>query len=304
MIARPVSLPPAWTIRRAECPPSSPSASSPSGLGVEAHPARSQLLDGRRRLAGQHLDRARPAQAAPGGERVGGVALGRVVGGERRREPALRPEARALGERLARDEHRRGARRGGLERDVQPGGAAADHDHVALAARGRRSTRRGTVLGTRWRSTLASVLASPRHRRPSRERRAPGRDRGGARARRAGPGSSASRRRRRPASSSTASTTPRTSTRSRRFCARGRRDDRPRHDRLRRTPSRPRCTRPAAPRARPSGCSPARRDGGVLRPAPARPPRRARPGDGLLPVQQRRRRRPRTRSTPAAPSGC
>ena len=72
-----------------------------AGIAVEAHPARSQLLNGGGCLAGQDLDRARPAQPAPGGERVRRVALGGVVGGQRRSQSALRPEARALRERLA-----------------------------------------------------------------------------------------------------------------------------------------------------------------------------------------------------------
>ena len=44
------------------------------------------------------------AEPAPGGDRVGGVAGGRVARLERRRQPALRPEAGALGERGAGDQ--------------------------------------------------------------------------------------------------------------------------------------------------------------------------------------------------------
>ena len=154
MIARPVSLPPAWTIRRAECPPSSPSASSPSGSVSKRTPRLISCSTAAGASRVSDLDRARAAEAAPGGERVGRVALGRVVGGERRGEPALRPEARALGERLARDQRRAGARRGRLERDVEPGGAAADHHDLASRwpLRGLRS-RAGYRTRHRWRST-------------------------------------------------------------------------------------------------------------------------------------------------------
>ena len=226
-------------------------------LGVEADAAAPQLLDRRRRLAGQHLDRARAAEAAPGGERVGGVALGRVVGRERRGEPALGPEARALGERLARDQRHAGARAGGLERDVQAGGAAADHDDVAGAGwpRCRRTSSRVAATVPASAMTLYFSHPSshrPRHRPAPGERAAPGRDRGGARARRAGPGSSGSR--------------PRAATREQITRVHG--DGALRRDRgvLRRAaagrstrtrsrapgPSRRRCTRPAARRRRPS----------------------------------------------------
>ena len=275
-------------------------------LGVEAHPASLQLLDRGRRLAGQHLDRARAAEAAAGGERVVGVALGRVVGGERRGEPALRPEARALGERLARDEHRAGAGLGRLERDVEAGGAAADdHDR-----RSRWLLRAAPVTGGlpvpahRWRST-SRIRSSHQHDTGAHpENAAPaGGDRGGARAARAGPGSSGSRRRRRRASSSSGSTTPAHVDAIEAFCARGRRDDRPRHGRLRRL-LRGRAARRRRRRRTPrSGCSPATRDApsaACARPAttPSATGRWASACSTTSPSP------PATRSPPAAPSGC
>ncbi len=58
---RPVALPPAWTIRRAEWPPSRPSASAPWRSASKRTPSRSQLVDARRRLVAEH---ARPRSRA------------------------------------------------------------------------------------------------------------------------------------------------------------------------------------------------------------------------------------------------
>ena len=82
--------------------------------------------------------RIEAAQPAARGQRVGGVALGRVAGLERRGEAALRPVARALVERLSRDEHGARARLGDPDRGVEAGGACADDDHVWLSGRSRR----------------------------------------------------------------------------------------------------------------------------------------------------------------------
>ncbi len=65
--------------------------------------------------------------------RVGGVA--RL---ERRGEPALGPEAGALGERRAGDEADAAAELGGAQRGPEAGGAAADDDDVELRDRGYR----------------------------------------------------------------------------------------------------------------------------------------------------------------------
>ena len=194
---------------------------SPSGSRVEAHAA---ALAARATAAGasrgQHLDRRRPAERR--GRRRAcrrRGAAGESSGGERRREPALGPEAGALGERLARDERHRARRASAAaQRDVQAGGAAADDDDVAVAAGSAvaRPAQGAVRYPRRWASTSPSLLVRARHRRPPGERRPAAGDRGGARARRAGRASSGSRRRRRPASSSLrVHTAEPTSTRSR-----------------------------------------------------------------------------------------
>ena len=262
MIARPVSLPPAWTIRRAEWPPSSPSASSAVGLGVEADAALAQLLDRGRRLAGEDLDRARAAQARArrrACRRRGARASRR---GERGGEPALGPEARALGERLARDQDDRRSRGRRLERDVQPGGAAADDERrrSSCSARLRRRSRGGLRVPRRgWRSTsptrpriehdtgahpenarrLVAIEAALERERLARPRA--GRGAGG------DPRAARARPRRRALDAIEA------------FCADGGGMIDLDTVASAAAPSRRRCTRPAAPRRRPSGCSPATR---------------------------------------------
>ena len=303
MIARPVSLPPAWTIRRAEWPPSRPSASSPSGSVSKRTPRLISCSTAAGRLAGEHLDRARAAEAAAGVERVGGVALGRVVRGERRREPALGPEARALGERLSRDQRRPGparppprARRAARRRRRRPATSRA-----RCAARVARAGYGTPVAMTLYCSRIPPRIEHDTGGAPGERRPAAG-DRGRARSRRpagarAGRGAGGHPR------AAAARPHRRAHRRDRGVLRARRRDDRHRHGRQRRL------VRGGASRGRRrrrGGRAAARRRGagGLLRPAPAGPPRRARPGDGLLPVQQRRRRRRATRSTAAAPSGC
>ena len=158
-------LPPAWTIRRAVWPPSRPSARLAVGLEVEAR---------RRARAGprpppaprrQDLDRGRVAEAAAGVERVLGVAGGRVVGRDRRGEPALRPEARALGQRLARDERDPPARLGGLEGDVQSRRPATDDGDVGGSGRSAERGRVGQVGEYRTPHRWVSISAIPHRSR-------------------------------------------------------------------------------------------------------------------------------------------
>ena len=84
-----------------------------------------------RTLSGESSQSTRTALVARGvaarGERVLRVQLGRVVVGERGGDPALRPEARRLGERRAAHERDARALAGGDQRGVEPGGAGA-HD--------------------------------------------------------------------------------------------------------------------------------------------------------------------------------
>jgi hypothetical protein len=103
------------------------------GLEVEGDAALAQLAHRRRRLLDQRLHRGGPAEAPAGGDRVGrvlGRGVARLQGGG---EPALGPEAGALGERRARDHADRRAGLGRAQRGPQPGRPAADDGDVAGA---------------------------------------------------------------------------------------------------------------------------------------------------------------------------
>ena len=241
------------------------------------------------------------AEPAAGVERVLGVALGRVVGGAapRRARPGPRSSRsrRAACARPAPPLRRLG---GGLQRDVQAGGAGADDGDVAAHSRSGASgghvaatvpdPMRDGACSTSRTPPRSSTTPAPTPRTPAGcaaieaalERQGwLGLERVEAPA--------ASREQLTRVHAAATSTRSRTSAPRgggmidldtvasggllRGGAARGRRRRRGR--------------RAAARRRR------ARR---LLRPAPAGPPRRARPGDGLLPVQQRRRRRrPRAR---------
>ena len=121
-------------MRRRVWPPSSPSDSSPSCVAVEDDAAPSSSCTAPGRLLDQDLDRRRTAEAAPRGDRVGGVAGGRVARLQRRGQPALRPEAGALGEGGAGDEADRAAALGRAQRRPEAGRAAADDGDVELGA--------------------------------------------------------------------------------------------------------------------------------------------------------------------------
>ena len=100
------------------------------GLAVELDPALLELSHLAGRLADEDLDHRGAAGPAPGADRVLGVELGRVVVAERRGEPALGPVARALGERLARDERDARTSLGGGQRRMQTGRPAPHNDYV------------------------------------------------------------------------------------------------------------------------------------------------------------------------------
>ena len=158
------------------------------------------------------------------------MARGRVVGRQRRGEPALGPVAGALLQRLARDQRRAGARFGRPDRRVQAGGTRSRprRHRPRMWGACRRTSARVPYLG-RGRSLLQpSLLTRPRDRSASRERRADPGDRGDAGGGGlAGTGASAARRRRRGSSLQRAHE-PRTD-RHGRTARRGRR----RHDRPR-----------------------------------------------------------------------
>ena len=94
---------------------------------VELDAELDEVADARGRLVGQHRDGARPAEAAARAERVLGVQRRSVVLPDRRRDPALREEARRREQRPLR-EHEHVALGGGAERREEPGDAAADDD--------------------------------------------------------------------------------------------------------------------------------------------------------------------------------
>ena len=130
VIRRPVAAPPAWTTRRCEWPPSSPSARLPLAVRVELDAELLEVAHARGRLLAQHAHRARARRIAAGGDRVRGVLLGRVAVRQRGRDPALRPVARRLGERGAAHERDARALGGRHEGGVEAGGAGSDDRDV------------------------------------------------------------------------------------------------------------------------------------------------------------------------------
>ena len=150
---RPVALPPAWTMRRTECPPSRPEREPPEAVGVEAHPERLQVATHSgasctRISAAERLTSSRPARSVSARWQ-----LGAVVGRERGGEAALRPVARRLRQRRGRDEHHPRALAGGAQRRVQAGRARADDRDVGLCGRAGMSgsSRSGWRLFGTWR---------------------------------------------------------------------------------------------------------------------------------------------------------
>ena len=99
-------------------------------VGVEAHADRLEVAEARGRLLGEDARRRGAHDAAAGGDRVLQVLLGRVVLGQRGREPALRPVGRGLGQRAGGDEDHLRALASGAERGVEAGGAGAHDDEV------------------------------------------------------------------------------------------------------------------------------------------------------------------------------
>ena len=254
--ARPVSLPPAWTIRRAVCPPSRPSASSPSGPRCRtARRSQEPIHRGRAPPRRAPAPRRAATEPAAGGERVGGVAVGRVVG--RQARPRARPAPSSWsspGVACARRGPRaRPPRRPG--RGVEPGGAAADDHHLRRCLIRPRSTAR-----YRTRRALASgdaltlyyrhpAFARAPHRGPSGESGADPGDRGRARGGGlAGPRAAGAAARPRASSSSASTRRPRR--RDRGVLRGGRRDDRHGHGRLARAPGRRRSAPPGRPATR------------------------------------------------------
>ena len=167
VISWPVWLPPEWTMRRLACPPSSPSASRPSWSRSKTTPRACRSRTAAGASSTRHPHGRGAAEAAPGGDRVGRVAVGGVAGLQRRGEPALGPEAGALGERRARDEADPAALLGRAQRRPQPGRAAADDGDVELP--GRRLS--PSPLGGSSPAARAARRRRLRGRAPARRRR-------------------------------------------------------------------------------------------------------------------------------------
>ena len=99
-------------------------------VGVEAHAERLEVAEALGRLGAQDARGAAAHDAAARLQRVLLVLLGRVVAGQRRGEPALRPVGRRLGERARGDERDAGALARGGQGGVEAGGAGAHDDEV------------------------------------------------------------------------------------------------------------------------------------------------------------------------------
>ncbi len=105
-------------------------------VDVEDDAAGDQVAHRLRCFVDQDPHRGGAAEAAAGGDRVGRVPVGGVVGFERRRQPALGPVAGALRQRRARDETDTSPELGGPQRAPEAGGAAADDGDVELTGHG------------------------------------------------------------------------------------------------------------------------------------------------------------------------
>ena len=123
--------------RRGRC--AGPSARPPGrGRGRRPDPGRSATPRSRSSATAAGASLARTSTASdrqsprPALSVSCACAGGRVVGGERRRQATLGPEARALGERLSRDERHGRAVLGRPQRDVEAGGPAADDHDVGF----------------------------------------------------------------------------------------------------------------------------------------------------------------------------
>ncbi len=135
-------------------------------IGVETHAKRLQVRHAVGRLAHEDLGGRAPHQVAPGDLRVAEVQLEAVIGGERGREPALRPVAGGLGERRCRDQHDAGVRPRGAQRRVEAGGARAHDCDIGVVGtrRGGRChppepypPRRGSPVPTRLAAAVTGV---------------------------------------------------------------------------------------------------------------------------------------------------
>ena len=258
------------------------------GAGDSSHSTRTAL--GPRGVAARR--RACPASAARASRR-------RPAPRRSRPGPSSSPSA-ASGERVT--SATRAPSRGGGQGGVEAGGAGADHRDVDRSgSRGshravpyRRACPSTSAIRRRWSTTPAPATPSGADRIRAIEAELQRRDWLGCERREAPRGHDRA--------AAAPCTRPSYVDAVRETCARRRRL-RPRHARPRPAPGRRRCTPPAAPARWSRRCSAGER-GRLLGAAPARPPRRACARDGVLPVRERRDRRPPRAGLARAPSGC
>ncbi len=157
----PVAAPPAWTMRGRRVAALAGERQVTGRLAVEGGAHRDQLVDPRRALVDEHPHGVDVAQPRTGGQRVGQVQVGRVlVAAEHRRDAALGPAGRGLGE-LALGQHpdvRRARAVGEADRRREAGDAAANDEHVEGA---------GAPAGARHRCRRGPARGPPRLRRSS-----------------------------------------------------------------------------------------------------------------------------------------
>ena len=268
-------------------------------VGVEAHAHALEVADALGRLLAEHLDRARPRRPPAGRERVGGVAVGRVVHRQRGGDPALCPVAGGARQRRARHQRHARARVGGRPaRRTAPRRPRPPRSRRLWGLGSATDGGYGNAIGPPLIFRHPSSLEHDTGAHPERADRIRALD------------AALSERdwlgyepREAPAADEEAllAVHPRAHLEAvRRHCETGTAFDLD-------TPASPGSWRRGAARRgrrHRAGGRPARRRGAhrLLRPAPARPPRRGRPRDGLLPVRQHlgggaaRDRRPRRRA--------
>ena len=144
-------------------------------VGVEADAEALEVAEAPGRLLGEDARGGGADDAAARVDRVGEVELRRVVLGQRRGEPALRPVGGGLGERAGGDQGDVGALARGAERCVETGRPGAHDDEVGpLHGKSLRYPRAPDRLAAP--RALARPRGAPPSRAPAADRRPRGRD--------------------------------------------------------------------------------------------------------------------------------
>ena len=160
--AAPVRSPPAWMIRARVWAASSPKPEPPIGAAIEPGAQGQQLVNPVGAFTCKNSDGLGIGQAVAGGQGVRGVLAGAVAGAERHRDTALGPCARAVGEGLLGDHHRRLTLRSEPPGRPEAGDARSD-DHGASGSHGRKyKAARAGAGGSGYVLTLATTPLRPR----------------------------------------------------------------------------------------------------------------------------------------------